>query len=165
MTADSNASEVPVGMLRVMRIIHASLCLGLIVFLIVVLAVRGSGTMAPPPEVPIISYIAVAFAVIQGAASFLLPLLLEVVWRKQAAQSGAPAKTNSFWWIYYQTRMIMRAALLEGAGFFLAIAYLVEGQAFTIAAAVILLGLLLLLRPTRDSVDQWVQVQRDAVSR
>jgi hypothetical protein len=59
-----------------------------------------------------------------------------------------------------QTRSIIAAALLEGAAFFGCVAYMVEGQVFTLAVPGVVLALMALTFPTRDRVGQWVDEQQ-----
>ena len=55
--------------------------------------------------------------------------------------------------------MIIAAAILEGAAFFLLIAYLLEGQAICLAAACLFVTLIAAKFPTRTGVESWTEKQ------
>jgi hypothetical protein len=66
----------------------------------------------------------------------------------------------------YQTATIVGAALLEGAAFFLLVAYFVEGTSWTLPAALAVWLLLAWLHfPTRSSVEHWLTEQQDEARR
>jgi hypothetical protein len=54
----------------------------------------------------------------------------------------------------------MAAALLEGVAFFGCLAYLTEGQVFTLAIPGMVLVLMMLTFPTRDRVGHWIDKQQ-----
>jgi hypothetical protein len=153
--------------LRVMRIVHGALCLGVVIFAVVVVLARmdvvplGGAAQLLPPAVPLVSYIGVAFAGIIFAVFLILPGILESAWRKQVGRPGSDGGAPDQWWALYQTRLIMRSALLEGAAFFQLIAYLIEGQPWSLGVGLGLLVVLLTQFPTRGGVEWWVESQRD----
>jgi hypothetical protein len=160
MATQPEISDHKAARLRIMRIIHGAMCLGVIVILIVALVLRGRGGTAPPPDLPIVSYFGIVFAVIQVVLSFVLPNVQDANMRKGMARGEGPKDADLPLWGRYQIRLIIRSTLLESAAFLQAIAYIIEGQAFSIALALVLLMLLVLLRPTGDGVETWIQSQR-----
>jgi hypothetical protein len=150
--------------LLTMRIIHGSLCLGAAVVLAIALWVRSQGNQQTP-EVPIVSYTGLVMLACCLAAALFVTRSIDVSARKMVGPpaSGSPEhrRDNALrWWGVYQTRMIVRDALVEGPTFMLAIAYLLEGQTWTLGVTVGLIVLLLLLTPTRSGVDAWVARQQ-----
>ena len=60
---------------------------------------------------------------------------------------------------FYQTRMIVGAALLEGPAFFLLIAYLIERSPWSLAAAIFMILGVAAHFPTEQRVAEWVEQQ------
>ena len=63
----------------------------------------------------------------------------------------------------YQTTLIIKSAMLEGATFLLVIMYMLEHSPWTLALAVVFLLLLLMHVPTPLRVDDWIERQSAAV--
>jgi hypothetical protein len=148
--------------LRVMRILHAALCLGVVFFAVVVLVIRqGGAANLPPPAVPMVSYVLAGMAALTFVMFLILPGMLESSWRKQFARPNSDGGEPGQWWGLYQTRLIIRCALLEGTAFAQLIAYMLEGQQWSLGLALGLLVALLAQFPTRSGVEGWVETQRD----
>ena len=145
--------------LRVMRILHAALCLGVLFFLVIVLAL--GPLIRPPPDVPLISYLIAGFAVVSCALAWFMPNVGTASARRQQIGTDQPGSGRDHWWMVYQTRLILRCAPLEGGAFAQFIAYLLEGQPFSLGLGVALFLLLALQFPTRERVERWVEVQED----
>lgn len=60
----------------------------------------------------------------------------------------------------YQSQAIIQAALFEGAGMMQGIAYLLEGQWWSLALAGVCILFLIFTMPTRDSATRWIQHPR-----
>jgi tellurite resistance protein TehA-like permease len=155
--------------LRVLRIIHLALCFGAGVFLALVVYLRQVNPQ-PAPAMPMLTYVAIVFAVLGVTAAFLVPTLIEASWRRQIAQginpgsqaaNAAPLPTDPVerWAPLFGTRLILRCALLEGATFFQAIAYLVEGSPVTLGLGIGLWVLLLLQFPTLAGLERWIDTR------
>src|SRR5262249_25088243 len=63
-------------------------------------------------------------------------------------------------WIVFQNRLIIGLALLEGATFFLLIAYLAEGSFLALVPAWVFIIAMLMQFPTRVGVERWVEEQQ-----
>jgi hypothetical protein len=165
--------------LRTAKIITGALIAGQVVFLAVVVWLRLSGNRPPAAQL-VVSLTGLAFAGVILVAFFAVPNLVLASWRRQIARgvwpvqqasrrfpagpsAAAPDDPALRWWDLYQTHHIIRCALLEGAGFFQLIAYLLEGQIFSLATAVALIAGIALLFPTREKVEDWIRTQKDAV--
>jgi hypothetical protein len=112
--------------------------------------------------------VAIANACAILVAFFLLPRLLAASLRR-----GRPTSTNDGGLtpemraedavrlrVLWHVRTIMRAALLEGATFFLLVAYLLEGMDVSLIAAFLFIVRLVCLLPTRTGVENWIDKQQ-----
>lgn len=162
-------SEALAARLRTMRIILAALCVGVASLAGVMLWLRVAAPPPPPPPVPLLTFVGLGFAAFMAVGSVVLPLFAQAAWRRrhrqenQATPTGHPPGTEAAWWARYQTRLVLQAALLEGATFYQLIAYRIEGLPVSLAVAAGLFLCLLMLFPTRDGVERWVAAQRDLV--
>src|SRR5262249_26537705 len=146
--------------LRTGRIIIVALALGVLMFLGIAVFMRQDNP-APVPDLPILTYVALAVAAIQTVLQGILPGLVAGGMRRQLAAGKWPPPRPG-WSVppddrgklcsLYVTRLILGAALLEGAAFLLLIAYLLEGSVLTLAGAGLLLAMLLLKFPTRPGL-------------
>jgi hypothetical protein len=155
--------------LRIMRIILGSLCVGVAGMAGVMVWLREVAPPAPPPALPVLSFVALGFAAFMAVFSVALPVFLQASWRRQLRQQqqavpgGPPANSDDAWWARYQQRLVVQAALLEGAAFFQLIAYRIEGLPVSLGVAAGLFVCLLMLFPTQFGVERWVATQRDLV--
>ena len=136
-----------------MQIIAAALPIGVIVFALV--AVLALGALAQPPSGSIVSLIGVMFAASAFAAHLVLPNLMAS--RGVATQQLLPTELRPYG--AYQTRMIMKLALLEGAAFFNVICTVIEHNWWSLGIAGLLVGWMLTNFPTRGRVDLWIAKQ------
>ncbi|MGE3805715.1 MAG: hypothetical protein AB7K24_13645 [Gemmataceae bacterium] len=153
---------------RTMQIIVLALALGIASFFVIATYLR---TQQPAPaqgnQLPIISIVAGFFTVGPVAAFFLVPRLIVNSARGRLAPERrlAPAlQDQPLDWSekllgVYQTKLIVAAALLEGPAFFLMIAYLLEGQLWTLVLAAFLLAGVVAQFPTQPGVTSWLQEQ------
>jgi Na+/alanine symporter len=139
--------------IRVMQIINGAIALGALVAVGLLTFVRTQNNL-PPRDPPILSYVVLAFAAIQVVISMVLP---NVVAASAARRFAAPPR----WYAVYQTRLIVRLALLEGAALALAIAWFIEGWSVTLVVALVFVALMLLQFPTGRRVERWVEAQKE----
>src|SRR5262245_51122045 len=98
--------------LRVSRVILLALCAGVALFLGVAFVVRAQGA-GRVPEVPVLSYVAAAFAVVVAGASLVVPGMATANWRRAQARRPAPQGPAEFAGnalTEYQTSLIIGAA-------------------------------------------------------
>jgi hypothetical protein len=129
----------------------------------------------PLPEQPMLSFTCLAVAGVVGLSAIIVRSAVAANWRKKVAQgldplSPAPLPSMQAapeqavrWWQFYQTRLIITAAQLEGVIFFALIAYLVEGTPWVLGVAALFFVGQLLLFPTQDRVERWVRTQQELV--
>jgi hypothetical protein len=155
--------EVPAGRLLTMRIIVCALVMGVLAFAGVAAFVRSQGAMPPTPDVPLVSYIAAGYGALMLLAwSVVPPAIVTGARRKLLAET---AVTTGRLLDLFHTRLIVGAALLEGAAFFFLIAYMLEGLPWALAGGLFFAALLAMLYfPTREGVEGWVAEQREALA-
>ena len=128
---------------RVMQIIVLALAMGVATFAVVVLLVIRP---EPTEDDVLLGYIAVAAALLAVPIGLVVPRMI-------ASRQSASLAT-------YQTKLIVGAAIFEGAAFFNLVAYMIEGQTFNLATAAVLVVFILLQFPSVGGVQDWLD-QRD----
>ena len=165
--SEADSPDSLAARLRVMRIITLSLVLGALSFLGYTLYSRDQGQPAPPPDLPLITYLALGLALIEGLLCQIVPELSLARVRREIIQGGGDCEpgpgAREDWHARYLTRLIMRLAFLEGATLFLIIAYLMEGQPVALAVAGLLLLVMALHFPSRAGVEAWVDRQCELI--
>jgi hypothetical protein len=159
-----------------MQIIVGALAAGVLLFLGVVLVITRE-LDGPPPDVPLLTYMSVGFAVGALVAAMVVPRLVVRGQRNalvagksgfQAGSIGGPslpeaARTLGPLVAGYQTALIIRSAILEGAAFFCVIAYLIERRTPSLVAAGVLVLFLLSGFPTRGRIEEAIERERTEV--
>jgi hypothetical protein len=156
--------------LRTLRIVHFGLCFGAAAALGILAYQRQLNPM-PAPAVPMLTYVALGGAGLGVLLAGLVPSFLEASWRRQMAQGkqpGALAPNTPLagdpvarWAGLYQTRLILRAAMLEGPIFLQAIAFVVEGSPVVLGVGIGLWVLLILQYPTLSGMESWIDTQEN----
>jgi branched-subunit amino acid transport protein len=159
-----------------MQIIVGSLASGVVMFSAVALFLA-TQQPKPAPDVPLLSYMSIAAAPAAILAALTIPGLI-MRSQRQAIVAGRPTlKAGSIGGIPFaeaeqslgpfmggfQTALIVRSAILEGAAFFCLMAFMLEGQTASLVAAGVLLLIILSGMPTRSRVEETIQLQRRAV--
>jgi hypothetical protein len=138
------------------QIIAAALILGPLVFAgIAFVSVQGQ-----PPGDPTLAFIGIGFSAIAIVLSLLVPTVAANQKLRLLRNAGNEISTADLFAVS-QTRVIIRAALLEGAAFFCCIAYMVSRSWLALGAAFVLLVLMVVFFPTRGRFDDWVREQRE----
>lgn len=154
-----------------LRVIVAALALGPTIFLAIVLAI---GPMAVAGQT-LITWIALAFAAVAVVLRFVVPqfavraacgricrrettinnLAQMPVMATLIQQVGDAGQLVA---VFY-TRTILAAALIEGAAFFLIIAYLIEGSPWALGAAIAMIVAIALHIPMTGYTAGWIADQ------
>lgn len=151
--------------LRIMQIIIAALCMGVVTFGVILVV----GDMAvEEPELGALTLASIGMAVVNGCLSLVLPSLLvsqgcrkiaDGTWQQANPQNAVPDTDSGKLVAVYQTTLIIGAALVEGAAFLALAAYMLEGH----WAAVVVAGVCLLVMaariPTRTRLETWLDDQ------
>jgi hypothetical protein len=148
---------------RTLQIIHGALAAGVSFFLaIVVLMIRKGEILGKQPwsVTPMITMVAILFAVAAIVAHVVIPSLLVTSQRKAMAKTAKTEQGDFDGMVaLYTTQKIVAAALLEGAAFFNTIAYFLEGTAIPLLLALLLVVLILNRIPSRDGMTRWIDAQ------
>jgi hypothetical protein len=159
---DPDLDVVPPHMLRTLRIIVGALVASVLIAAAIFFVVRSQNPAPMANQVPIISCLAVGFAAMMFAVrAVMIPVVSKAGRQKLLANSDV---TTTKLMELHISRTIVGAALLEGPAFFLLVAYLTEGQPWTLAAALVMAGLIAVLHfPTRFRVENAIAADRQAI--
>jgi hypothetical protein len=141
---------------KTVQIIAAALIFGPLLFA----AIAITSVWGQPPNDPTIAYVAAFVFASMLVASVIIP---PIVVGQNLAKLGGQATEISTLDLFnvYQTRTIVRAALLEGGAFFCIIAYMVTHLWWALAMAFGLLAAMVVFFPMRGRFDDWVREQRE----
>lgn len=132
----------PVTVLRNLQIIFFALVVGVVGFTLVVIFLRLSAKPADPPPSPVLAYAAVVI----GAVMLFVSSRVE-------PEPKITDEASLVQW--FQSRMIVRAAFVEGATLFAVVALMLTGAWWLLAViAVLVVGQVRLNAPTQASVDE-----------
>ena len=159
-----------------MQIIAGAMIMGVLALLAIVLFLvhtNGQGK-APPADLPLILIIAAGFFIMAAALAYFIPaaqtrvLLRKIVsgtWQVPSGEDPSNYKTDAAKLLTVrQTTLLLTLALLEGAGFFCCIAYLLEAQTFLLGVILLAIVLLLLQFPTANRVRAWLEQQSERLA-
>jgi len=144
---------------RAGQIIIAAMAGGIVALAAVVVQLHVTGQMPARNggTHPIITYVALATALMCVAPAVLVPrLVIQDRVRGLASLETDDARARALLeaWL---TSLIIRGALIEGPALFLVVAFLVERKSVSLAVAALLTVVLVAMMPTRDRVGRWVE--------
>ena len=140
-----------ISMMHKNQLIASATMLGVIV-LVFLASITGGHVKSASP---ILAYLAVAFAAQVTAFRLFIPGLFVNSQLKDLKHQGASSIAERLQELF-QTRMIISLALLVGAALFNLIAYVINGQWFSLATIVFLLILMGMMFPTAHKFEKWV---------
>lgn len=160
--------------LRTLQIVVVALALGCIAFMAIVLFMVGSGGFQPAaPEMPVISYLALAFVALILVVRIVVGTVIvgqgcAKIARadsRSSSQSGDESNADDLAALVqiHCTKTIVGAALFEGVSFFLLIAYLVEGLPIVLDVAMATIVCIPLHFPTSGRMAYWIESKSDFV--
>jgi hypothetical protein len=165
------------SLLLQLQIVTLALAGGCVSFLVIALLLGPVGE--PPRELPLLTAVALGAAVLAVIARLIVPRVLEVRVRGdilRAIREGEPRGGKASGETpdaespprgvpellgLYSRQTIINGALLEGAAFFLLVAYFLEGAAISLAVAVLMILGIVLQTPTRAGLIRWTEEQLD----
>ena len=162
------------GLLRTQQIIMAALPAGLFFFLLIAILDRFGGNQ-PADLFGILTLAAVAYAAMSLVAQAVVPRMITGAARRRIAQGTwqppglttpqiatllKRTGTSGQFMLVNQLRLILGGAILDGAAFFVVLAYFLEGSPIALGVAVLLITALLLKFPTAGRVGDWIENQR-----
>jgi hypothetical protein len=159
---------------RQLQIIVFAMTAGCVMFMAIAVVLRGS-IAADPPDVPIVTYVALAIcAGVALARAVIVPTITsrgcDAIARGQCGSTASPSDTGAaagddlmLLGRVYTTTTIVGAALFEGGTFFLLVSYLVEGQMVSLIAAMAMTVAIALHFPTRSRVAAWIESKSERI--
>ena len=148
-------------MVLISQIVVASLVAGCLFFLLVVVFVGRDklGTWELRPNQQPMTVLALVVAVSLLAMRIIVPRIItgQMLRALFQRESADPSWKDVF--CVYQTTLIIKAAMIEGAIFLLLVMHLIEHSPWSLAAAVVFLAILLLHMPTPQRADNWIERQ------
>jgi hypothetical protein len=159
------------GVVWTLRIIIPALAGGLLVFTLVAFFVH-QGQAQPGHGEVFLSLIGAAFAVAAIFARMLVPALMvrsgcqriargvrdpSAVWTAEQALRSTDSEQLL---AVFGAKTIVGGAILEGAGFFNPVAYIIEGQGYSLVLALILVVGIMIGIPTRHGLESWLEQQQ-----
>jgi hypothetical protein len=161
---DSQADPQRRQMILGSQIIVAALVAGCVFFLLIVLLIvpgkLGSGDLGPSKPLSSLALIASFFLL---AARVVVPRIIAAQMLRRFTPQRAPETGWTSLFGVYQTSLIVKVAMLEGATFLLLITHMIERSPWTLALAVALLLIILMHMPTPRRVDDWIQRRLRAI--
>jgi hypothetical protein len=169
--SDAQKQDQQARVLRTSQIIVAALLLGCVLFLVIALAVANMGAKLGPaaaePEPPLITYVAIGYAVVSVLLLLVVPAVVVSAGRRALTQAGdpsdarrpEPSSTTEGLTRLWLTKTIITGALIEGSTFFLLVAYLVEQSSLSLVAAMVTIVVLALQVPTSSRMSGWMESQ------
>lgn len=157
--------------LLTMQIIAGALIQGIIIFLIVVLSLP-----APPNRLAIFNpYIGLGVALLAMVMSLVIPNVIMNSTKKSLIKGRPIDLPKQFGEVsdlgfltplagFFQTKMIIAMALLEGAAFFNLLSYMMERQAFSLAIVGMLLLAMMMNFPTRRGLEKWLAEETKSIA-
>jgi hypothetical protein len=143
---------------QVSQIIAGTLLLGPLVFASIAY-VSGLGKQ-PQPGGEVLGYIGIGFSAIALLASFIVPKVAANQGLAQLAVKGSEITTTDYFGVY-QMRMLIRAALLEGAASCCCVMYIASRLWWLLGAVFVLLLVMAIFFPRRGQFDDWIREQRE----
>jgi uncharacterized membrane protein YqgA involved in biofilm formation len=151
---------------RILQIIIIALAMGIVTVTLTVFVLRGDKPAAPVPSAPVyVFYLFVGTAI---ATSAVVSRGLEANARRDATrgwpEQGEPTPeqldaARATLATAYQTRMILRSALVEGPAIFGAIAYFLSGDRTILIVNFALICALVSRFPTATRFEAWINDQ------
>jgi hypothetical protein len=146
------------------QIIVAALIAGCLFFLLIVLLIvpgeLGSWDLGLGKPMTCAALL-VAFSIL--AARIIVPGVITAQVLRQLSRRETKEPDWKDLFAVYQTTLIIKAAMLEGATFLLLVTHMLERSPWTLALAVVFLLILLMHMPTPLRVDDWIERQSLAV--
>ena len=156
----SNARQ----MVRTMQIISFALMLSVIIFAGITLFLRLRPGAQPPAANPMFAYVAVAAVVMAiGMRSMLMSIVAQGVIKQRLKTKRLDELEPIDLYPAYLIQMIVGAAQIEGAAFFVLVSYMLDGQLWSMGLVVALLAMMAVSFPSMERVDAWADDQLRAL--
>lgn len=157
-------------MLQTMKILAGAMIAGVTFFLVIIVAVLRSGKLFADDlwsVTDVLVILGLGMAAMLAVMSFLVPRLVAAGAIRQLGKPDPKERAPEGWegWSpraprllpVYQTSLILRLALLEGAAFFNLIVFMLKGNALALLAALVLIALMILSFPIESKIRDWIE--------
>ncbi len=162
-------TEQRAGLVRTLQIIVGALAAGVFFFLLIVVVILRSPLRPFDPQA-IVSLTMAAFALTCIPGRLFVPGLIVNagcqkialgIWKPLSRQPNQPLPDTDEGKLMQllTTKTIIGAAIVEGGAFGNLVAYMLEGQSYSIVLAVLGIVAILAAFPTRHGIDDWLQRQ------
>jgi hypothetical protein len=151
MNAQGQSFVLVKATVRTGKIIVGALIAGILSFGVVAFL-----SESKPANTGILMILGGALAVIQVGLWFVVPGLISQSQLKKINELGGDEQQASLAQLYL-TRKIIAAALLEGAGLFNWVCYMVDRNPVSLAVVGILIGLLIITMPSQGQFEGWAE--------
>jgi hypothetical protein len=159
--------EAQAQKLRVLQIIIGAMLLGTVVFLVAA-QIIGPGQALEDAQIAtnsFVTYVACAYAAMAIVIASMAPAFIaNVKLRKMREEMPAAeedvdndAQLETLLTIFH-TKIIVGAAVFEGAALLTIVAYLLEGKPLAVGVAIVLMVLLARQFPTRSRMNDWLDL-------
>ena len=166
--SDGKSGEID-EVLRTQQIIIGALATGVLFFLVIVTVFLGA-RVQPFDTTAMISMVMAAFAVSSLPLRLFVPGLVvrsscqriaDGTWAAGRRQPHMPVPETDEGKLaaVFVTKTIIGAAILEGGAFANLIAFMLEGQVYSLVLAVLFMFGILLAFPTRNGLSEWLDTQ------
>jgi hypothetical protein len=148
-------------LVRTMQIIVGALAIGVLNFEVIALFIVMS-SKDPAVDPPRMTYAALVAAAVAFLASALVGTFLVGRMKQQIAVAQATTRDNLDIRRYaatYQTLLIIRCAILEGAAFFCLVSFMIEHHIGGVILATLLLLAILAQFPTLSRLESWIETE------
>ena len=165
-----------------LQIIVGSLVSGCVIFAVIAIFLPAQAAKPAADQLPIVTYVAILFGAMSLFAAWLVPNIMLAKTRRDVLSGncqppqglqGQRAEDMAEMlercgdagrlWLAFMARTIIRAAMLEGAAFFMLVTYMVEQQPVAICAAVIWIVFVAAQFPTRNRSMHWIEDQLNVI--
>jgi hypothetical protein len=141
---------------QTVQIIASALIVGPLIFA----GIAYGATIGQPAGDALLGYMAIGFSAMALVMSLVIPGVVTTQRLRAVGGQGSTLSTAAFF-AAYQTQIIVRSALLEGAAFFCCVAYMATRLWWTLGTALVLLAVMAVFFPTRSRFDDWVRERRE----
>lgn len=170
MASPSDFDTMLLQRVRVMQITSLAVLQGMVIFAVVVLVIRGNMGFPLWGDPSTLTVLAIGVFAALAVLALIVPDQVAKRMCARLALGTLPTLPNlppgdiSQLLTVFQTRLLLRLALLDAAALFAIIAYLIDGHALAVVLAGVGLIKMLLFFPTRGSVQAWMERQAEWIA-
>ena len=165
---DSTGDEFFAKAVRQQRLIVLALLGGSMMFIVAISVAHFVALKGKPvsPDLPNLALVAVAVAGGALASSFLVPeSLRKQAVERQSAAAATPADDTSALLVGWQTTILIRTAMFEGAAVLSAILFLLTADFAALGIAIAMIGMIAMGLPSEMTARRWLDRSLEELER